>query len=345
MVVSTEHRRILIIGDISYSPIKFFQNQLLVLAKGFVRTGQDARIFNYEGEIAKLCGFKSRTLSKLLYKKKVDQLLCDLCSNYEPDIIYTSFPRFLDWETLIKVRNTVPKTTLLGMDGDPWPKLQPGRIRTAKELDIVLATNDGQWLQDYRDAGVRLACFMPYCCDSDIEHRYEVDDKWKSNILWIGVLEHHADTSYALRRDLILKLAERPDAAMYGPLGRPRITGKDALYAMSGAKIGLSVNAYEPVRLAHSNRLTRLLANGTFVLSNRFPGCESLYKDGEHLKYFDTADEFFELVDWYIEHDNERKRIADAGMKWMHEQFNCVKIAGYILDLVDKGSYTAPWSR
>jgi len=332
------------IGDIRYNSIKFYQNQIFALMKGFMRNGQDARIFNYESEIAKLAGFKSRTLSKLLYKKKVDQLLCDLCKNYEPDLIYISFPRFLDYETLVKIRHTVPRATLLGMDGDPWPRLQPGRIETAKGLDIVLATNDGQWLDDYRDAGIPLACFMPYCCDPDIEYRYDVDDKWKCNILWIGVLEHHADTSYDLRRDLILKLAERKDAVMYGPLGKPRIAGKEALYAMSGAKIGLSVNAYQPIRFAHSNRLTRLLAFGTFVLSNRFPGCESLFRDGEHLKYFDTVEEFFELADWYIAHEQERKKIADAGMTWMHAQFNCVKIAGYILDLVEKGRYTAPWS-
>ena len=39
-----------------------------------------------------------------------------------------------------------------------------------------------------------------------------------------------------------------------------------------------------------------------------------------------------------------RKKIADAGMKWTHEQFNGVKIAGYILDLVEKGAYKAPWN-
>jgi hypothetical protein len=31
-------------------------------------------------------------------------------------------------------------------------------------------------------------------------------------------------------------------------------------------------------------------------------------------------------------------------MQWVHEQFNCVKIAGYILDLAEKGSYSACWT-
>ena len=39
-----------------------------------------------------------------------------------------------------------------------------------------------------------------------------------------------------------------------------------------------------------------------------------------------------------------KEKIADEGMKWAHEQFNCVKIAGYFLDLIEKGSYDAPWT-
>ena len=62
-----------------------------------------------------------------------------------------------------------------------------------------------------------------------------------------------------------------------------------------------------------------------------------------HLKYFSSVEEFFDLADWYLSHEAERKKIADAGMKRAHEQFNSVKIAGYLLDLVEKGSYDAPW--
>jgi spore maturation protein CgeB len=79
-------------------------------------------------------------------------------------------------------------------------------------------------------------------------------------------------------------------------------------------------------------------------MAKRMKDCDGLYKDGQHLKFFDTAEEFFELADWYLKHEEERKKIAEAGMKWTHEQFNCVKIASYILELVEKGTYSAPWA-
>ncbi|MFB0554718.1 MAG: glycosyltransferase, partial [Phycisphaerae bacterium] len=62
-----------------------------------------------------------------------------------------------------------------------------------------------------------------------------------------------------------------------------------------------------------------------------------------HLKYFDTVDEFFELADWYLKHQAERERIAIAGMEKAHAEFNCERIAQYMLDLVETGTYDASW--
>ncbi|MHC4259717.1 MAG: glycosyltransferase [Planctomycetota bacterium] len=104
------------------------------------------------------------------------------------------------------------------------------------------------------------------------------------------------------------------------------------------------MNAVNYVRLYHSDRITNYLAAGAFVLAKRVPDTDLLFRDNEHLRYFDTVEEFFGLADWYLAHEQERKKIADAGMKWVHEQFNCVRIAGYMLDLIETGSYSAPWT-
>jgi spore maturation protein CgeB len=84
-----------------------------------------------------------------------------------------------------------------------------------------------------------------------------------------------------------------------------------------------------------------------FVLSiitltwSRFYGINS---DGLHLKYFDTAEEFFELADWYLKHEDERIKIANSGMERAHAEFSGGKIAKYTLDVIESGSYDAPWN-
>ena len=207
----------------------------------------------------------------------------------------------------------------------------------------MTATNNGRFLQDYRDAGVPNCVFMPNLCDPDTDHRYEVPEKWKADILWTGKATHQGDTKETLREELVAELIKRENCAIYSCYGRPQIGGFDYLYAISGAKIGVNVNVVNSVELYHSDRLTHYLAGGTFVLAKRVPDTDLLFEDGVHLKYFDDIDEFFDLTDRYLKNEPERKKIADAGMKRAHEQFNCVKIAGYFLELVEKGSYKAPW--
>lgn len=336
-------KRIFVISSLNYDPIKMFF-QVRKFIKGFFRLGHDVMEFNYTQALRGMCPIKSKTIALKWYKPKADALLIEQIKSYEPHIVLLTFARGLDKSSLELIKTHAPQATIVGLDGDPWPKRQKGRIQTAQATDIMFATNDGQWLQDYRDEGIKACHFLPNACDPDIEYKHEVSEKFKSNILWIGALEHSADPSYELRKKIIEELAKRNDSRIFGCCGQGKIGGMDCIYTMSGAKIGVSINAYEGIRLCHSDRLIRLLSCGTFVLSNRFPGCELLYQDGKHLKYFDSFKEFFELAQWYLEHEDERKKIAHAGMNWVHEQFNCVKIAGYMLDVIEKGAYNAPWN-
>ena len=57
-----------------------------------------------------------------------------------------------------------------------------------------------------------------------------------------------------------------------------------------------------------------------------------------------VAIEFFELADWYLQHEQEREKIAAAGMERAHSEFNCKRIAKCMLDLIETGKYSAPWA-
>jgi glycosyltransferase involved in cell wall biosynthesis len=337
-------KRILIITDIGYNPVKMFLDQMHKLYKGFIRLGHDARIFSYRKALLHKNPLKSKTFARYFFKTKADNLLIEQIRNYKPDIIYVNFARCLDAETIERAREAVPKAVFIGVDADPWPGLHPDKIKTAQKLDILTATNDGEFLGDYREAGVKLCVFMPNMCDPDIDHFYETSPEWKTNMLWTGTAKHSSGAAHTLREELVDKLAQRSDCTVYGCFGKPQIGGINYLYAISGARIGVNVNAYSSVRLCHSDRLTNYLSCGTFVLANRFVDSDILFRDGEHLRYFENVDEFFDLADWYLKNESERKKIADAGMHRVHKLFNCEIIAKCILDLVDKGSYDPPWT-
>jgi hypothetical protein len=141
--------------------MKMFVDQIPKLAKGFIRLGHDVRVFSYSSSLCEASPLKSKTFSGYFYKPSVDKLLSKQIKSYQPEIIYINFPKNLNAETIGYIRKAAPNAVLIGDDGDPWPKLVKGRIQTAKELDIVTATNDGSFLQDYRDSGARLCVFIP----------------------------------------------------------------------------------------------------------------------------------------------------------------------------------------
>jgi hypothetical protein len=339
-------KKILMVSDLRLDAVQMFKNNPIKLAKGFIRLGHDVRHFSYYETALGLSPVRNRTFARLFAKNKTDDMLVDIIGNYKPDIVYLGFVRVLDARTIERLRQASPDALFVGFDVDLWPHLHPGRIEIAKKLDIIMATNNGDSLRNYRDAGVPLCAFMPNTCDPDIDRRYEVEDKWKTDILWTGSVLHDPRRYPGdnMRFEIISRLAKMPNCSVYGCLGRHKVGAMSYVYAISGAKIGLSVNADNNVRLYHSNRLTHYLACGAFVLAKRVPDTNLLFKDYTHLRYFDTVEEFFELADYYLKNERERKKIADAGMNWMHEQFNCVKMAQRVIDLVEKGSYNAPWT-
>jgi glycosyltransferase involved in cell wall biosynthesis len=316
------------------------------LIKGLIRLGHDAQVFSYRRAFLQAGPIMSRKFARRLCKSYVaDKLLVKQIKNYNPDIVHVHFANYLDAKTVMLMRDAAPNAFFIGRDGDLWPELHRNRIRAAGELDLVVTAYEGEGLQPYKDAGIR-CMFIPNYCDPDIDHRYEVAQKWKTDILFTGQTryKHKRYPTEDLRYQLLSRLAGMRNCTIYGCLGRPRVEGMDYLYAISGARIGLSVNAANDVRLCHSNRFIHYLAGGTFVLTKRVPDSDLLFKDCVHLRYFDTVEEFFDLANWYLNHEDERIKIANAGMQRAHTEFNCEKMAKYMLELIETGTYDAPWT-
>jgi hypothetical protein len=310
--------------------------------KGFIRLGHDIQVFSYNNAVLKTTPVRNNRLIDRLYKHRVDDLLVRQIKNYSPDIVFITFAKYLDAQTIKHIREAAPGATLVGLDVDLWPELHDSRVETAAEVDLVFTTYAGEGQQAFKNRGVH-CIFMPNMCDPDIERRYEVSDIWKSDILFTGKLRHKNYPTEELRAELISRLSTMKNCTLYGCFGRDFIGGIQYYYAISGARIAMSINAVNNIRLYHSDRLSQYIACGTFVLAKMVPDSNLLFRDGEHLRYFETIEEFFDLAQWYLEHEQERLKIANAGMEWIHQEFNCEKICQYTLEAIENRTYKAPW--
>jgi spore maturation protein CgeB len=338
----SQAKRIFIVSETKDYTNKLFIGDIRKRMKGFIRLGHDVQVFGYNAALAQESIFKSRTLSKWLYKQKVDELLQEQLRFYCPDIVYVGFCKYLNDQTIRMMREAAPQAFFLGYDVDIYPELHQGRIEAATKLDLVLTTYTGKGWDSYRSAGVTCV-FMPNICDPDIEYRYPVADEWKSDILFIGKFKHKHYPTDDLRARLLMELSRRKDFTCYGCFGKPPVWGTDLYRAISGARLALSINADNDIRFYHSDRLTLSLSCGSCVLAKKVPDTELLFRDKEHVLYFDTVEEFFDLVQWYQNHEKERSLIADKGMEYAHHEFNCEKIAQYTLEAIQTGTYHAHW--
>lgn len=341
-------KRILVIADFKDEKPQSIRVQPRMWVKGLLRLGLDVQRFSYRNVMMQCSPLPGKRIALHFAKRKVDKVLVEQIKRYHPDVVLLLGMKYLDAETVRLAREAAPNALFAGRDEDPFPEKNLNRIAIARETDIVMTTSSGRFLRVYRDAGVPSCAFIPNACDPDIQYRYEVERKWKTDIIFTGQTEHRRlgpDAGREIDRyELLHRLSTMPNARIYGAFGTPKVEGIDYFFAICGAKMGLSINIANDVRLYHSDRLINYVSCGTFTLAKRVPDSDLLFEDGVHLKYFDTADEFFELADWYLKHERQREQIARAGMERAHTEFNCERITKYALDLFQTGTYDAPWA-
>jgi len=146
-------------------------------------------------------------------------------------------------------------------------------------------------------------------CDLDVHGKLDLPKKYA--IGFVG-------TSGGIPRQFYLQaLRERyPHSYIY----HAPYTKMSEIYSQS--KIGFSY----PIREnCFTMRSFEILASGTFLLMKNFKNKNDNsiqimgFKNNTHLKLFDSTDELFKIIDYYLLHDREREEIALQGYNFVKE--------------------------
>jgi spore maturation protein CgeB len=62
-------------------------------------------------------------------------------------------------------------------------------------------------------------------------------------------------------------------------------------------------------------RVREATCTGSFLLTDWVYGIDELYEDGKEIVTYKTTEEAIEKTKYYLEHDEEREKIAEAGMR------------------------------
>lgn len=179
----------------------------------------------------------------------------------------------------------------------------------------------------FKAKGLKAVSWVPFACDPHFHQPVALSDgdkkRYGRDAIFIG--------SYYPNRAKLLEAVADKNLGVWGPYWQ-KLPGHFALKAkatdikmnydqwvkiFSAAKINIVIHyqdAHVPCHQA-SPKLFEAMACGCFVLTDRQKDAQALFKDKEHVVFFDDAQDLREKIQYYLNHDEERHRIADHGRR------------------------------
>ena len=171
------------------------------------------------------------------------------------------------------------------------------RLNKAKEFDHVFC-NQIRAVEDFNKDGVR-AQFLPHAVEPQA-YPNEPEAMKKYDVCFVGYV------SFEKRADMLDDLFRAIPNYFYGQ----RLFEECAeIYRKS--RIVFNTAAVDDINM----RCFEATATGSFLLTENIPTLSECFEDGVHLVTYDNMDDAIEKAKYYLEHEDEREKIARAGME------------------------------
>lgn len=196
--------------------------------------------------------------------------------------------------------------------------------------------------------------FFPHAFDPDIHRRFDL-----KNIEMMQYFDCDASFigNYSLKKDKILatmkeKLPELNLKIWGGHWGRNqynaihkcichrRIHGDLYALAIQHSKINIAILSEQGGSASSGDQITartfEIPACSGFMIHERTEEFLNYFEEGKTAACFGDAEELADKIDYYLRNSEERKRIAEAGFKYVWKNHSVDKRAKFILDTLEQ---------
>ncbi|MHB8092081.1 MAG: CgeB family protein [Syntrophales bacterium] len=255
----------------------------------------------------------------------INQRLLKMAGEARPDLaIVTGGHRILP-ETVEKLKKLGTRAVLWTIDAPI--DFQP--IIAAAPVYDHLFCQGTEAIELFSKAGITNARWLPMACDPDFHHPVDIGasarEKYGNDIVFVG-------SFYSERARLFEKLAEF-DFAIWGPgwenlssssplrrcVRAAHTTLAEWVKIYSAGKIVLATHYHDPQSsfpvYQASPRIFEALACGAFVICDQQRDVFALFEEGKHLASFSDINDLKEKINFYLNHPEARKTIAEAGQR------------------------------
>jgi spore maturation protein CgeB len=201
-------------------------------------------------------------------------------------------------------------------------------VKSIPHYDVLVTTKSYE-VEDYQRLGARNLFYIQQGYDPDFLHPYELSDEesdtYGCDVVFIGRQEEHYVRAVRAAMDVTDRVrvwglsSWRKALPQHSWLetvytGRA-VFGEEYGKALCGAKIALGLLSRH-AQVAPDLSTTRtyeIPACGTFMLAERTSEHEALFAEDREAAFFEGYEELREKIRYYLDHDEERQRIAAAG--------------------------------
>ena len=183
------------------------------------------------------------------------------------------------------------------------------RLRKAREFDYVFF-NQVRAVEQFKKLN-RKSYWLPHAFEPQAYPNITTLKKY--DVGFVGHMQQDKPNHNGMSRVRALDRLFKEFPNFYYGSRHPQFPSKnlfeDAAKRFSESKIAFNISIGDDINM----RLFETMGTGSFLLTNELPTLGKLFEDGKHLVTYNSYDDMVEKAKYYIEHDEEREKIAEAG--------------------------------
>ncbi|HNR64807.1 MAG TPA: glycosyltransferase, partial [Atribacterota bacterium] len=236
-----------------------------------------------------------------------DEMILHTIKKFKIDFFVSIWGEQISIETLKELQRKGIKTITWQID-DPFMLTENYGIETRKKLpfyDVIYTTNKASIENHYKNMGLsNKVNFLPFGYDPMFHKNLNLEKQY--NVSFVG-------SNFPTRQKLYLSKFSC-NVNTFGILPNSRITHYKMVEIVNQSKINLNF-ADQPVNGVRclKNRVMEVLGCEQFLLTEIFPELEEMFKPGEDLDCFSSAEEMNSKIDFYLKNTSAREKIAKSG--------------------------------
>ena len=305
-------------------------------------------------------------LGKTKKKTRVTKYMFKALQRQVHQVTFINLPRtkrlyfWTDHEKIIyeKIRRADPDLVLIFSTDIPFPVLEKIKndcitaiffpdhdgprserlIRYGRVTDYVFLNNKSQH-DELKSLGVKNPVFSMEACDRDDNRPIPTRRaKWASDVAFIGkpVKENRIELLRAVDQRFDLKIWGGPWEEFGLTCHKKRVYPREYGKICYASKIVLGCDQDHDMDSYFSNRTWITMGFGGFLLTNYVPGLDRILTKGEHLEWYHSIEECLDLIEYYLQHESERQKIARVGCDHVHAHHTWDSVIEKILSRIKR---------